>query len=371
MFGFDQFSRNREIRPDASFADSSFFLADYLPSLETLGYGTAILDAQNLLDLSKFNFLQDVEIHFDRVHADLSSSITPVLPQLVGLTSLHLVYEHRRPIQHGADAEIARVIEHCPALSELALEDFGYPQFGPILSLLSSRTTQSITILELLCLGFDGVERWPCDHLLPLFSNLEAVDIDGGSISVALPTYLRQLPRLSFLRLGGNTHLHGPPTRDIIGLISGPGRIDTLDILALDARQDEIPEVGKRVDIGDGMGSEAEIDDMERDGWTQYDATVVGEFEELLKAGEENDVYIFGAILDYMCGWDALKLEEANRLILRAYHTKSLEEYFRVKADQEIDQRLPELDVDNLNLAQCRLVKLDVLEEGWYQLSLE
>ena len=92
------------------------------------------------------------------------------------------------------------------------------------------------------------------------------------------------------------------------------------------------------------------------------------ELEQLAEAASENGVQVSGDTFEAISVSKAVGLERANRLILHVYRTKSFQEYL---ASLVIGSRLPYLDIDNLDPENLKLVKIDLPEEDWYQLTLE
>ncbi|GAA5988099.1 hypothetical protein JCM5350_003936 [Sporobolomyces pararoseus] len=88
-------------------------------------------------------------------------------------------------------------------------------------------------------------------------------------------------------------------------------------------------------------------------------------------AGRKNRVEVNGSSFEALRIWKMAKLEEVNRLVLRAYHSKSFDEYIVVKAAEEVNPRLSKLDLDRLDSENLKLVKIDLPEEDWFQFTLE
>ncbi|GAA5987500.1 hypothetical protein JCM5350_003103 [Sporobolomyces pararoseus] len=173
---------------------------------------------------------------------------------------------------------------------------------------------------------------------------------------------------LPYFRFG--THDAGPTARDLLSLVEGPTRIQHLEWLVLHSL---MGSEGKRFDVGDSvgpltgdLGEDWNIPDFEwAEGWD------VSEIERLSQAGERNGVKVTGLTIEAVKVWHAAQLELANRLILQAYQTKSLDDYIAEKATQSPHGRLPDLDVDQLDPENLKLVKIDLPEEDWFQFTLE
>jgi hypothetical protein len=91
----------------------------------------------------------------------------------------------------------------------------------------------------------------------------------------------------------------------------------------------------------------------------------------LQKTGADNGVEIRGSTVEALEIRQLTELERGNRLILRAHQTKSFGEYLKQQTDPDLNCRLPIIDVDKLDLQNLKLVKIDLPEEGWFQLTLE
>ncbi|GAA5972800.1 hypothetical protein JCM3765_001223 [Sporobolomyces pararoseus] len=131
-------------------------------------------------------------------------------------------------------------------------------------------------------------------------------------------------------------------------------------------------KIGRRIDSSDAaveLGSHT----LAEDGWV---LSLTGDWtpedlESILHAGLTNGVDLRGTLLEVLKVWRALNLEKANRLVLQAYRTKSLDEYFSIKAYPGINIPLPDLDIDILDPNNLKLVKVDLPEEDWYRFTLE
>jgi len=114
--------------------------------------------------------------------------------------------------------------------------------------------------------------------------------------------------------------------------------------------------------------------DLEGDGWDQMDVGADGwegaSIARLKEAGGENGVNVVGSTVDATKVWRAYNLEEANRFILEAYQSKSFDKYTRAKEDKLVD-RLPNLDIAQLDPQNLKLVKIDLPQEDWFQFTLE
>ncbi|GAA5885848.1 hypothetical protein JCM16303_000079 [Sporobolomyces ruberrimus] len=350
-------------------------LADYLPRLTSLEYGCDVLRPQETVQLSKLQHLVKLDLAFKQSAFDDSAPTDPP-PRLARLKTLKLsaIYSvlPENPWNSATDA----FVNLCPSLSHLLLEDsVGFLRYRKLLRRIDDEVATSLTSLSLLANEDDHARPAPSDHLLPRFRNLQELVIEGGNVSSALANHLRELPRLRVLEVGVNTEWYGPSLKDFTSLVSGPTRIDTLTEFKLDYFLADMRETVKRVDIGDTVRDESEGYGMMEDGWYPFNLETVSDLEDLFDAAEENGVRLRGYAINFMLECKDYKVEEANRLILRAHQTKSLDEYVRVLAEDDWAE-LPELDVDNLDISRCKVVKVNctganTLNLGTYELTLE
>lgn len=266
--------------------------------------------------------------------------------------------------------ELARVLDWCPSLDRLILDDRVLPHYSRLLSALTT-TKATLKSLVLDSCPLDNNHEIACDHLLPQFSNLEHLDLADGTITTELPTYLRKLTKISSLRRGSDTYYDGPSPGDIIDLVRGPDRIETLEALVIDSFEGKI---GERYDIDHCSGVGPLEWRLLATGWRYNRFPGLSSSRqavlELIDAGRKSEVSVSGSILEMAKVRTAADLELANRLILRAHNTRSLDEYINARAAGTY-RRLPDLDVNKLNLDNLKLVKADLPEEGWFQFTLE
>ncbi|GAA5889107.1 hypothetical protein JCM16303_000103 [Sporobolomyces ruberrimus] len=337
-----------------------------LPFLASLSYESDIVTPNHFFRLAQLESLAKLKIRF----VVFESSQFP-LPKsnLSHLRELHLVGvgdpgDRWRP-------ELARVLDWCPSLDRLILDDRVLPEYSQFLSTLTiTKATLKSLILFSVPLDDDD-DIAPCDYLLPQFFNLEHLDLADGTITSKLPTHLRKLTKLSSLRLGQDTHCDGPSTEDIIDLVRGPDRIETLEALVIDSFEGKI---GERYDIDHCSGVGPLEWRLLATGWRYNRFPGLSSSRqavlELIDAGRKSEVSVSGSILEMAKVLTAADLELANRLILRAHNTRSLDEYINARAAGTY-RRLPDLDVNKLNLDNLKLVKADLPEEGWFQFTLE
>jgi hypothetical protein len=155
----------------------------------------------------------------------------------------------------------------------------------------------------------------------------------------------------------------------LLPLIQGPDRLPNLKSLALDAIYGEY---GTFVDVDDDLAA-ANLS-LDETWWIEPDWTMweIPEVEELLEVAEANGVDVEGEIFEALEVEEGAEVERGNRLVLRMYHTKSFQEYLDVQNERPSPVvRLPSIDIDSLDPEKLKLVKTDLPEVGWYQLSLE
>jgi hypothetical protein len=291
---------------------------------------------------------------------------------LVNVAELSLVHT-AKPAPGAASepwtAETAQYVDRFPKISHLILLDASVPRFNGLLSHL----TQSISTLNSLTLRSVPSELpydTSCEEVLPRFVNLERLDVADGTITAALPTYLRQLPRLRYLRFANDTQFFGPEFPELLSLIEGPRRLVSLEDLVLDFTAGVI---GRRVDIHDIVENGRKLED---DGWfkPQFVWWEVENVRQLMAAGVTNGIRITGSACEVLDFQEVIDLEERNRFILRTYHSKSLQDLQTHEEEEARNPRFPGLiiiDVATLDPDNLKLVKIDLPEEGWYQLTLE
>ncbi|GAA5978412.1 hypothetical protein JCM5350_001156 [Sporobolomyces pararoseus] len=331
----------------------------HLCRLRHLSYHTAELRSEDLDVLSELASLKKLDLDLSGCKELASQSFATLVPQ-VEEVNINIDDE-----QTPWSASMGRFVDRFSNVRILNLHDDAHPAFSTFLLNLEHVTT-SLVELSLGKLQ-DSTEDLgiACDHLLPRFSKLKRLALDDNTITASLPTYLRQLPRLNHLYLGRDTQFDGPELGEIISLIQGPNRIVSLKILVIDG---VYGEEGKRVDVAD---AETEQKNMRYDGWIEpnWGSWDVAELHALLEAGKSNGVTVDGLILEVEGFREAMRLEQGNRLILEAYRTKSLKEYFKKQHDDNF--RLPDINVERIDIRTAKLVKIDLPEEGWFQFTLE
>lgn len=352
--------------PSATASDLDDSLLVRLPFLASLSYSCDFISPNDFLRLSELESLTQLKIRFVVFESVVGFESTESEP--APLKELHLVGQCE--VEDRWSPELARIVDSYSSLTRLVLDDSAFPDFRRFLSTLTL-VKSTISSLSLLSVPLYTNYNIACDHILPQFQNLEHLEVGDGAITEDLPLYLRRLRNLSSLRFGLNALLFGPSFYGIIELVRGPNRISTLKTLVIDSFEGQI---GERFDVGDYEelveGTEVPISAT---GWTceglRSDWSTARVLE-LVEAARENGVCVGGSFLGVTKVWDAGDLELANRLILRAYKEKSLEEYVWAKS-RHSRSRLPNLDVEKLDPEHLELVKIELPEESWFQLTLE
>ncbi|GAA5947274.1 hypothetical protein JCM3765_001600 [Sporobolomyces pararoseus] len=336
-----------------------------LRNLRRLSYSTTKLRSEDLEVLSRLGSLKRVDLDLSQCYEPEPQRFAPVVPQV---EEISVRVDER---DSSWSASMGRYVDRFSKVKILYLHDDHHPAFTTFLLNLehATRSLEKLSLEKLQDLGEDL--NIACDHILPRFSNLKHLALDDNTISASLPIYLRQLHHLSTLYLGQDTQYDGPGLQDVLSLIQGPNRIVTLKSLTLD---NIYAMAGKRVDYeyaGREQNAEQIEYGMQLDGWTSpgWGDWDTSELPLLLRAGKENGVDVSGSIFEASEIEEAMRLERANRLIKMAYRNKSLEEYMTEKVDAYY--RLPDIDVQRIDIKNAKLVKIDLPEEGWFQFTLE
>jgi len=260
--------------------------------------------------------------------------------------------------------EASHFIDCFTKLTHLTLSGTGDAEYSETLEHLT-RAPTTLKSLSLKSSFIYGNYECYCDKQLPRFKNLQHLEVDDVIASDAFDIYVQELPHLRSLRLGPAAHVFGPTAADLVSLIRGPHRLASLDTLILDCVDDRFRnQTVSAADLFQGKVQRWEEPDFEQPGWE------VPEVRKLWTAGKAHRVEVMGSTLQAVRLWRAAKLEEANRMILSIYQTRSFDEYnFHFKCEG-INPRLPILDVANLDPNNLILVKINLPEEGWFRLTL-
>ncbi|GAA5833093.1 hypothetical protein JCM3766R1_001390 [Sporobolomyces carnicolor] len=336
------------------------FALSSIPHLVSLAHSNRVLRSSYLESLVHLVHLRRLEITFDRF--DVAGEDRLGSLQLQQVKELSLQCDSLRSTIWNR--HLARFVDRFPRITSLALSDPSLPDFTDLLAHIST-STRSLTSLSLSTEFQDDVVDYRCEHYLPRFQNLERVDLCEGIISPALPASLRQLPNLFYLRLDRDTHFNLESVEPLLSLVQGPDKVPTLKTLVFDAIGGQI---GKRIDVG-----ESEVLRMDEDGWelpyfAEWDEHDLGQLQD---AGRRSGVKVEGSSFDAAAVIASYELERANRSILEAHQSRSLTGYLARKKERTARHRLPNIDADKLDLDNLKLVKIDLPEEGWFQLTLE
>ncbi|GAA5955817.1 hypothetical protein JCM3765_001861 [Sporobolomyces pararoseus] len=343
-----------------------------LTTLVSLCYGCHRLHEADTKLLSLFPSLRRVEISYDDFRADVPSSSPTSVPKIKDLSLIHYCHAGYGNSMLSTP-EMARFINQFPQLSRIKLYDYDPTRYGRLLTHLS-HAPSSLTHLALQTACAEEQPWSSYDYTLPRFSKLERLELSLAALPDSFSARLRQLPHLSTLCLDTLTspslNHPGPvfTVKDLISLVEGPGRIETLKFLEIDSVRGKM---GERVDFEDlselsstrlSMGfpwSKPDFGD-----WS------ISELERLREIGRLNGVEVGGSTYEAIPIKSAYFLEEANRVILEVYWEKSFTPYEMLRATGRND-RLPILDIDQLDSENLKLVKIDLPEEDWYQFTLE
>ncbi|GAA5824761.1 hypothetical protein JCM5353_004433 [Sporobolomyces roseus] len=337
------------------------------PSLQHLSYECDVLDIAAFDFLANLN-LSTLEINFHSTHVLTQPS---PLPRLESLNKLSLVSNVdddtlEEPIW---EPSLINIIDCCPNITSLRLFDTIYPDYRDVLSKLPHLAHQ-ITSLELdsprLAEAYDS---FVSDALLPQFSNLIHLSLGDGTVSISLPSRLRQLPQLASLRLGPDTHLALNAT-DLLSLLEGPTRLLPLRHLTFDCFGGKI---GRRIKVGDAVIGEVTAG-MRADGWERpmldhgIDA-ILDERDtwEIVQACSASGIELNGDHVGALTIKEDYDLEFANRSVLRSLQIKTLDG-LKHRAGLPHFSHIP---IDNLDPQNLKLVKTGIPEKNWFRLSLE
>lgn len=271
--------------------------------------------------------------------------------------------EDREPIMPIMPAALGRFIDRIHNLTHLTLLDEYLPRYSEVLGELRLTAT-TLKSLNLASPPLDDFYSIASDDILPRFSNLVHLDLGKSTISEEAVSYLCQLPHLVSLRFGEDVQFEGPSSADLLSLVDGPQRIETLKILeftSINGKQGDWTQIGDRV---------GEYFNFKDGGWEipDFAAWEIDELRRLREVCESNGVELKGGIIEALDIWEAVRLERGNRLILKVYQTRSLAKYTQWSNND--DFRLPNLDVDNLDPQNLKIVEVRPPEEGWVQFTL-
>ncbi|GAA6013439.1 hypothetical protein JCM11491_006080 [Sporobolomyces phaffii] len=315
------------------------------------------------------------------------------VPSLVKLEFLHFnyipyaIHELRDPLKlprlvslsftgvRAGDSSIASYFSLCPNLRHLSLHMKYVPaNYGFLLSLLP-------TTLVSLELESDSQYRTdPCDDLLPRFTQLERLSLDKGIFTPQLPSHLASLSHLKELRLA-----EGIFSIDrFLALVSGPTRRRSFRKLTLDYDYELRSKIGYRLEVDEdgsigsrwvpGEGRLAAGDwilpsfDFDDGVWNGFMSSRI---RDLIRFARCHGIVIDGNFSHALGIADAFLLEVANLAVYRSFRDGDLRHIVDLQENYpHLCGGLPSLDLDALDQENLELVKTDLPDEGWFQLSL-
>ncbi|GAA5955757.1 hypothetical protein JCM3765_001841 [Sporobolomyces pararoseus] len=156
---------------------------------------------------------------------------------------------------------VDRYFQH---ITHLCIADNCYSDYRSLLGNLDTVETS----IESLALRSDTLGEFcsiSSQHLLPRFKNLKHLELGEGTVSFPLAVYLRQIPHLQSLELAAGTHLDDLTLEDLLSVIDGPSRAESLRLLVVDSINGKM-EIGRRIDSSDAA-VELVSHTLEEDGW--------------------------------------------------------------------------------------------------------
>jgi hypothetical protein len=272
----------------------------------------------------------------------------------------------------GDDKSIQTLVKLCPNLLHLHLRT-NYQEESAFDSALMDLPTSISSSLQSLSLQATFRMVSPDDGLLLPFTQLRSLDLGDECFSYDIHTTLVRLPLLVKLRLGQGTI-------DPIGFLSifsGPTRLANLQQITLDF---DAGEQGGRVSSPRAQEVEAseKMDDWrlsrDLDDGDEWNEGYVVELQHLIHEAEHNGIKIEGTVHDALVNYQDYWIEANNRGILGIYYNAGRVNFaslrnVRLRAIGS-GVTLPALDVDSLDLARLKLVKIDLPKRDWYMYTL-
>ncbi|GAA5955745.1 hypothetical protein JCM3765_001838 [Sporobolomyces pararoseus] len=338
-----------------------------LPGLRSLSYSPLVFDTDEIEALSYLTLVR-LELKLYDSEIKLSDNFQPSTTMQT-LEELTVVGAVSSLDDDEWDVRIGRFVESCPKLRSLKLVDRVWPRFGKFLESLAG----GVPLLTKLDLDTSILpERSFCSftHLYPLFPNLTFLSLGEGTTAPNLASQLRKLSSLSTLRLGPDAHYVFDSAEDLYPLVRASTKPPALKLLLLECFG---AAIGHRCDIQDEISQEDVDEQSFKEAWKEpryFEIIDEGQHRKFLELAEANGVQVKGdihAAISFEPLWD---LEVANRHVLYAYQNRALE-LLKYVGGSEQAERLPKLDFDKLDPDNLKLVKIDLPEEDWFQLSLE
>ncbi|GAA5840062.1 hypothetical protein JCM5353_008104 [Sporobolomyces roseus] len=329
------------------------------------------------------NSASPIPLHHIRSAASSGSRPLLLFTSFPTLRSLHVTtYEMKYPAFDTSSHTSLRLLTHltisglyaeslsiasfctlCPTLTHLNLNCTS-PNYPPLLQILPS----SLVNLELDSRGTHENEF--CDRELSRLTALRHLSIGHHIFSYDLPTYLHSLLALETLELGK-------------GRISTDGMRELFDKVPINHLKLglTVGEIGYRLEVDERGSAEGRWVPGEgrliAGDWVapEFDLQDAGDFtlegaREMVRVAEESGIEVEGSIIRSIEVMDAYYLELANIAIYRCFRDKTLDHYLDVKK-QNLQDRLPPVDLDSLDATRLKIRKIELEEEGWFALTLE
>ncbi|GAA5955630.1 hypothetical protein JCM3765_001805 [Sporobolomyces pararoseus] len=335
--------------------------------LRSLSYTPIVFDAVEINALARLPLIK-LEVALQNSEIELPDDLQPstTIRTLEGLT----LFEPSTALATGEwDVKIGRFVKSCPNLRSLTLVDSLYPRFEKFLEALVGGVP-FLTKLEFDNPALEEDTFCSFTHLYPRFPTLTFLSLSEGTAAPELASQLRHLPSLSILRLGPGAHNGFESADNLCSLVQGSTKPPALKLLILECFG---AAIGYRCDMEDQL-TYREIDNPRfKVGWSEPNLTAgiidQGECRQLLELARANSVQVEGdiyAAVIYSSSWN---LEIANRHVLYAYQNQT-PSYSSLWENFDQAARLREIDFAKLHPDNLKLVKIDLPEEGWFQLSL-
>ncbi|GAA5912865.1 uncharacterized protein JCM6883_004860 [Sporobolomyces salmoneus] len=269
---------------------------------------------------------------------------------------------------NAGESEIVSLCRLCPNLTHLHL-DASQPDYTEILRVVPS------TLIELR-LNRDGVPgNEYVDHQLSRFTQLKHLELGFSLFSDNVGTYLAQHRNLETIRLGEGEIRDVGPFRD---LVSGRNRLPNLRRIDLDLTEaqigyrislDEDGTLGGRWIPGDGR---LIAGDWTLPWWFDSREHIADQSEELIAMAKAEGIEVAGQVLNALRIRESYQLEIANIAVYRSFRDHDTSHIKRLRLEHpSLCKRLPSLDLRTLDPTRLVLVKIDLHEEDWFQLTLE
>ncbi|GAA5955814.1 hypothetical protein JCM3765_001860 [Sporobolomyces pararoseus] len=338
--------------------------------LRSLSYSPSYFHGREIESLSRLPLVK-LELKLNNCFIEIPDNFQPSTT-IRTLEELTFVKFRKVFDENEWNVGMVRFIQSCPRLRRLKLVGNIHSRSEKFLEslvggapLLTKLEFDSPSLAELSICHFI--------HLYPRFPNLTYLSLTDGMTAPNLASHLRRLLFLTTLRLGPEAHFGFDSPDDFLSLVQASTKPPALELLILECFRAKIGHRCRRRDTLRIVKGKIDSPSF-RFLWSEpiFTEGIVEEEEcrQLLEMAGLSGVRVEGdiqAAVNYSTSWN---LELANRHILQAYQSRTLE---RLKAFKESNhgQRFPELDLENLNVDNLKLVKIDLPEEDWYQFTLE